>query len=226
MNLRVLVASDHSLVREGLVRLLKAESAFSTEGRGLGERPKAGARADVVICVAGVNPEIGSVLSDLSEAYADAKLLCLLLAQDDATALSALRSGALGVVDQTVSAAELIEAIKQLAGGEFVISNDLARRLARLHGAKPAAVRAPGSEGDLTQREAEVLKLLAEGYINRDIAARLSLSEHTIRAHLRGIMQKLNVSNRVQAAALAWQGQLVNKAAVREDRRHNGNTGG
>lgn len=225
MNLRVLVASDHSIVREGLVRLLNAEPAFTVEGCGLGERPKAGARADVVICVAGVNPEIGAVLSELSVTYTNAKILCLLLAQDDATALNALRSGALGVVDQTVGAAELIESIRQLAEGEFVISNDLARRLARLHGAKPAAVRAPSSESELTQREAEVLKLLAEGYINRDIAAQLSLSEHTVRAHLRGVMQKLHVSNRVQAAALAWQGQLVNKT-VREDRRHNGNTGG
>ena len=112
MNLQVLVASDHSIIREGLVRLLAAESAFAAEGRGLADRPLAGARPDVVLCVLGADLEVGPLLNDLSSSYPDARILCLLLTDDDATALSALRSGVLGLVDQTVGAAELVESIR------------------------------------------------------------------------------------------------------------------
>ena len=212
MSLKILVASDHSLVREGLVRLLNAEADLAAEGRCLNDESlKTNGAADVVLSVVGSRPDVGVVIGDLMSRYPDARTLCLLLVDDDAVALSALRSGVIGVVVQTVGATELIDSIKQLAAGEFIISNELARRLARLHGTTQVVARPAGTESELTQREVEVLRLLAEGDTNRDIAARLSLSEHTVRAHMRGIMQKLNVSNRVQAAALAWQGQLLGK---------------
>jgi DNA-binding NarL/FixJ family response regulator len=224
MSVQVLVASNHSIIREGLVGILRSESSFDAEGRGLDDLPSPSDQSNVVL-VDGSRPDVGSTILKLRSRYPNGKLLCLLLDEDDSTALTALRAGALGVIDRTVDSTQLIDCIKQVSNGEFVISNQLARRLARLHGVEDAAPRAAAKDVDLTQRESEVLRLLAEGCTNRDIANRLSLSEHTVRAHLRGIMQKLHVSNRVQAAALAWQGQLV-RSGSREEKRQNGHLGG
>lgn len=221
--MQVVVASNHAIVREGLVRLLQGEPSFTAEGRSFEEHPRAGDATDVVLCVGGPRPDVATVVNSLHVEYPDSKLLVLLLADDDSSALSALRCGVQGVLDQAVGASELVDCIKQAAAGEFAISSKLARRLAQLHGSRSTVARAGAPDTELTQREFQVLQLLAEGGTNRDIAAQLSLSEHTVRAHLRGIMQKLHVSNRVQAAALAWQGQLEQRT-IREDKRPNGNS--
>jgi two-component system nitrate/nitrite response regulator NarL len=133
--------------------------------------------------------------------------LCLLLFEDDEAALAALRGGLQGIMDHDVGVPELLEGIRRVALGEFVVSNNLARRLVRLQTSRPAGT--PSLEGSLTTREKEVLELLARGQTNREMGHALGVSEHTIRAHLRVITQKLGVSNRVQAAALVWKGIAV-----------------
>jgi DNA-binding NarL/FixJ family response regulator len=110
-------------------------------------------------------------------------------------------------MDHDVGVPELLEGIRRVALSEFVVSNHLARRLVRLQTSK--SVGAPSLEGSLTTREKEVLELLARGQTNREMGHVLGVSEHTIRAHLRIITQKLGVSNRVQAAALVWKGIAV-----------------
>jgi two-component system NarL family response regulator len=220
--LRVLVASDHSVIREGIVHLLKGTKGLELISESL--RPNgAGETADVILCVVEPRPDLPLLLRHLREAYADAKLLCLFLSQDEAIAIEALRAGALGVIDETFRTQNLVEAIQQVAQGEMVISNQMARRMAKRIAL--ASERRPAEEEwELTPREREVLRMLAEGNTNRDMAAKLSLSEHTIRAHLRGIMQKLHVTNRVQAAALAWQHHLT-ESVVGERGQRIGNTG-
>jgi two-component system NarL family response regulator len=173
---------------------------------------------DVVLCVVATQNELTRSLAKLQVAYPDTRTIIFLLTDDEPTALSALRSGVQGVVHHAVTAAELEDCIQQVMAGEFAISNQLARKLARLYQTRDAAPRVAAGVGELTHREVEVLGLLADGATNREIAARLMLSEHTVRAHLRGIMQKLHVSNRVQAAALAWQGKLLQRAEGKEKR--------
>jgi DNA-binding NarL/FixJ family response regulator len=205
MKLQVLVACKQPVMREGLVHLLNAGSTI--EARPLEKQQcldTARIEPQVVLNATCETPSL-TVIAELREAFPQARTMLLLLAESDTLARSALRLGIEGVAGWDVTGDELKECLHQLAEGQFVISNRLARRLALMHatadhGAAPA---------NLTEREVDVLRLLADGCTNRDIAEKLSLSEHTVRAHLRVIMQKLQVSNRVQAAARAWQGQLA-----------------
>jgi DNA-binding NarL/FixJ family response regulator len=169
----------------------------------------------IVLCVIDPRSADLSSLEALSQrfrTYSEAKLVCLFLAENDAAVVAAIRAGASGIIsggsDNDFDIASTIAVIERVSNGEFVMPSSLALRLARLH-ANELATTLPTKDDALTQREQEVLKLLAQGKTNRDIATCLSLSEHTVRSHLRGIMQKLQVTNRVQAAALAWSGSLV-----------------
>jgi DNA-binding NarL/FixJ family response regulator len=212
MKLQVLVASDHSIVREGLVQLLNSNETIQAHWGPLSRRGVSEQDPDVILCAIEPRPDAGSVITRLRQAFPAAPVLCLLLASDPNTAIGALRAGAIGVIDETFGADDLIESLDQARERKFIMSNALAVRLAQQYAQGQAGARNIQPEGELTNREMEVLRLLAEGCTNREIANRLSLSEHTVRAHLRGVMQKLQVSNRVQAAALAWQGLALQGA--------------
>ncbi len=130
----------------------------------------------------------------------------------DRHVLKALRIGVHGYLLKTVPAAELVDALEQVAAGEVVVSGDLATRAARF-AASPAETEPwPGARFALTRRESEVLLLLAEGRTTDDLARKLSVGSETIRTHLRHIYQKLGVNDRTAAVAIAWQEGL----AVRE----------
>jgi two-component system nitrate/nitrite response regulator NarL len=209
--LRVLVASDHPIIRESLVQLLTRELHFAATSFDPSDRSNAPETdAQVVLCVIHSTVGVESTLGSLKQTFPAARLVCLLLTDDIAAALMALQAGVDGILDHAVGTQDLGEYLEQVVRGEFAIPAQLARRLVHLYRSPEHSLEAPvlRSEADLTPRETEVLALLAEGCTNRDIADRLSLSEHTVRAHLRGIMQKLHVRNRVQAAAVAWQGLL------------------
>jgi DNA-binding NarL/FixJ family response regulator len=204
-SLRVLVTGDHSVIREGLVLLLRDFDGLDVFSQASQDASAKGVEFDVVLYVLEPDHDIAAALAALIQERPTTNVLCMLLSHDEADALEVLRGGALGVIDETFQPESLIDALKQVAAGEIVISNQLARRLARR---LTLPDKVPAADWELTPREIEVLYLLADGYTNKDMAEKLSLSEHTIRAHLRGIMQKLHVSNRVQAAALAWQLRL------------------
>jgi len=211
MTLHVLVASDHAIIREGLVQLLSAQRDLRAWGARLDERPPAESAAHVILCVADGRPDLDTVLQQLEAMHPGVPVLCLLLSQNDTAVVSALRSGVRGVIDETFSAEHLVESIQQCADGQFVMSRPLATRLARQYAVGQGPAPLVGPETELTHREREVLSLLAEGCTNREIAGRLCLSEHTVRAHLRAIMQKLQVTNRVQAATIALQSRLTQR---------------
>jgi DNA-binding NarL/FixJ family response regulator len=216
--MRVVVAANQELIRESLVELLS--HSFATVGQELDPAPGYTAQGEVVLGVLG-GGDVQSSIRRLQANYPAARLLVFLLSDDFTAAVDALQCGVQGIVDQSATTAELIQCLQQAAAGEFAISRQLASRLARLH-AFPAPVSRdadPFGPSQLTPRETEVLRLLSEGRTNREIAGRLSLSEHTVRAHLRGIMQKLHVSNRVQAAAVAWQGQSSKESFVSQGGR-------
>jgi DNA-binding NarL/FixJ family response regulator len=209
----VLVASDQTIVRESLVQLLNAHSAFSAESCDVKQQARATRQPDIVLQLASGAAGLQAQLERVKASCPGAKLLVLLLTDDDSAAVVALRCGVNGILDPDVEITDLREHLRQVASGEFAISDKLARRLARLHGTlNPNTSPRSLKEADLTPRELDVLRLLAQGATNRDIATSLTLSEHTVRAHMRGIMQKLHVSNRVQAASLAWQGMVNGKS--------------
>ena len=214
-TLKVCIVADHALMREGILDVLRRDEALEVEGGSfIALPPQLAGETDVVLCVTEPRPDLAQIISSLRASAPESKFACLLLSENDDAILTVLRSGASCIIDNagrdSLTPEDLIEQIKKIARGEFVLSTSAAVRLARLYAVPNEETHAKHhgpKDAELTQREEEVLALLAQGYTNRDIAERLSLSEHTVRAHMRGIMQKLNVSNRVQAAALAWAGR-------------------
>jgi DNA-binding NarL/FixJ family response regulator len=195
MKVQVLVACEPPIVRESLCLLLNSDSTTEAIIRPAG-RSTQRLRPGVVIYAARSETHVAAGVTELRETYRQEKLTVLLLSGDESAAQSALRLGAEGVAGCDVNGTEVAECVKQVAAGQFAISNRPARRLALLH-----ARSTSGPHAYLTERESGVLRYLTEDETNRDIAEGLSLSEHTGRAHLRVIVQRLQVTNGVQAAA-------------------------
>ncbi len=126
--------------------------------------------------------------------------------------LKALRLGVHGYVLKSTPAPALVEALEKVHAGEVVVSGDLATRAARLAAAPAADEPWPGSRFGLTPRESEVLVLAAEGRSGLEIAQKLSIGHETVRSHFKHVYQKLGVSDRTAAVAIAWQEGI----AVRE----------
>ncbi len=138
------------------------------------------------------------------------------LPTDDDTFVQALAAGAKGFADAAVSIDDLAATILRVVGGEVMVSPGLARHIAVAYGALMARAgtsrQRNGSE--LTARELDTLRLIARGHSNREAAAALGLSEHTVRAHLRGVSRKLKVQNRVQAVSEAIRAGLLTDEAL------------
>jgi DNA-binding NarL/FixJ family response regulator len=219
--LQVLVAANHRVVWQSIVHVLRCNEAFDAAGCSLQEfRATPLSQVDIILSVLDQQTaDLGSLdelLADLLDTWPTARLVCLFLDQNDVAVVSAVRAGASGIIAESgqgcgFELGEVISTVKRVAAGEFVMSPEVAIHLAQLRATE--FIRTRGKDDSLTNRESEVLRLLAEGRTNRQIASCLYLSEHTVRSHLRGIMQKLGVTNRVQAAALAWSGSSQNRVA-------------
>lgn len=135
----------------------------------------------------------------------DTEVIALTSVLEDASVIGAIRAGALGYLLKDTKAEELIQAIKAASEGQVQLSPQAAARLMR-------EVRAPESPEALTDRETEVLRLLAQGRSNKEIAHLLTIGEKTVKTHVSSILAKLNVSSRTQAALYAVRIGLVDKA--------------
>jgi NarL family two-component system response regulator LiaR len=135
----------------------------------------------------------------------DTEVIALTSVLEDASVVGAIRAGALGYLLKDTKAEELIQAIKAASEGQVQLSPQAAARLMR-------EVRAPESPEALTERETEVLRLLAQGRSNKEIAHLLTIGEKTVKTHVSSILAKLNVSSRTQAALYAVRIGLVDKA--------------
>ncbi|MGB3903825.1 MAG: response regulator transcription factor, partial [Anaerolineae bacterium] len=149
------------------------------------------------------------LLAQLRTAVPEPKVVVLSVDASDQMLLGALRAGVRGLLDRSADAAQLVEGVLEVSRNETFISRRLVKRLISrvTTGEEPGSYSAAGI-ASLTERERGVLQRVAAGETNKAIAAALYLSEGTIRSHLRSIMRKLNVSNRVQAAAVALRSGL------------------
>jgi len=139
--------------------------------------------------------------------------------QNDEVFLAALEEGASGFIDGMASLDDLLDCVHRVGQGDTVIPHRLALRLAHEYRERPPqTLQGPG----LTDREMEVLQLLAQGNSNKCMAQQLVLSEHTVRAHLRNIMRKLSADNRVQAVARATRDGLLVEHGVPLTDQHDG----
>jgi len=208
---KILVADHHSLFRDGLASLLES-AGFRVVGQvGDGAAAIAAAvqlRPDVILLDAAL-PEISGLeaLRRLRAEWLEAVVVILTSAEDDGELLEAVEAGARGYLSKNLKADEFIAMLRGLERGEAAMTR---HTTGRLLAAMTAPHRRQGHFANgLTERELELLQLLAEGRSNKDIALALALSENTVKYHIKNILQKLSVHNRTEAAAHAVRTGLV-----------------
>jgi two-component system nitrate/nitrite response regulator NarL len=212
-RIRVLVVDDHALLREGLVGLLCKDRQLAVEQAASCQEAVATAgrfRPDVILVDAWLDHSNGTdLLAQLRTAVPEPKVVVLSVDASDQMLLRALRAGVRGLLDRSADAAQLVEGVLEVSRNETFISKRLVKRLiSRVTTGEEYGSYSAAGTASLTAREHRVLQLVAAGETNKAIAAALYLSEGTVRSHLRSIMRKLDVSNRVQAAAVALRGGL------------------
>jgi DNA-binding NarL/FixJ family response regulator len=204
MAVRVLLADDHQLMREGTAALLGADARIEVVGLARDGREAlalAERRAPDVVLLDLNMPVLGGLeaCARLREGGGP-EVLMLTVSDEEPDLYAALRVGAAGYLTKDVPPAELIEAVLAVARGEPRIAPAMASRMLAELGRGTAP---PDPLAALSDRERDVLALLAEGLRNREIAERLVISEATVKTHVRHVLEKLRFRNRAEAAAFA-----------------------
>jgi NarL family two-component system response regulator LiaR len=212
MSIQVLLVDDHRVVRQGLRMFLSLDPEIEVIG-------EAANGEEAISKVAQLHPDV--VLMDLlmpvvdgieatqkiRKKYPDTEIIALTSVLEDASVVGAVRAGAIGYLLKDTDADELCQAIKAAAAGQVQLDPKAAERLMR-------EIRAPESPEKLTDREVEVLRLVAEGKANKEIASELHISETTVKTHVSNILMKLGVPSRTQAALYAVRIGLVPGAQI------------
>jgi DNA-binding NarL/FixJ family response regulator len=218
--IRIVLADDQAVVRDGLQLLLSASGsvevvAAAADGAAA-VRLVVEHRPDVALLDLRM-PELdgAQVTAALAEQAPEVRVLILTTYADDDAILPALRAGAAGYLTKDASGEQLVAAIERVAAGETVLDPSVQRRLVELlrTGAPPASsATAPEAPvGGLTRREVDVVKLVAEGLTNQQIARRLVVSEATVKTHLNNVLAKLDVDGRPGLVAWAWRTGLADR---------------
>jgi DNA-binding NarL/FixJ family response regulator len=213
--IRVLVVDDQALVRGGFRSILETQPDIDVVGEAEDGQDAveqcATALPDVVLMDIRMPRLDGlAATATIVAAPSPPKVLILTTFDLDEYVYQALRAGASGFLLKSAPPRELADAIRTIASGDALLSPSITRRLIEDYVTRPRQQLSPGVEFDrLTPREAEVLRLIARGFSNAEIAARLHLSEPTVKTHVTRMLAKLNVRDRVQAVVLAYESGLV-----------------
>jgi DNA-binding NarL/FixJ family response regulator len=216
MSLRVLVVDDQALVRAGFRMILDAEPGIDVVGEAAdgGEAVRAARelRPDVVLMDVRM-PEVDGLEATrriLGGDGATSRVLMLTTFDLDEYVYEALRAGASGFLLKDTPPEQLVAAIRVVAGGEALLSPSVTRRvIEQFLTRQPSRGRPPAELSELTARELEVLRLLARGLSNAEIAGELYVSETTVKTHVAHVLQKCRLRDRVQAVVLAYESGLV-----------------
>jgi DNA-binding NarL/FixJ family response regulator len=213
--IRLVIADDQALVRDGFCSILGREPDMEVVA-------EAADGAQAVAAVTRTRPDVAlldvrmPVMDGLQAgrrilaAPSAPRVLMLTTFDADEYVYEALRSGASGFLLKDIRSGQLVEAVRTVAAGQALLSPSITRKLIeRFILAGPAAQEAPRELGELTPREREVLLLIAEGLSNAEIAARLYLSEATVKTHVNRLLAKLRLRDRVQAVVLAYETGLI-----------------
>jgi len=209
--IRILVADDHPIVRDGLIAILNTQPDFEIIGEAATgpqtvERVTT-LRPDVVLLDLEM-PEIDGVeaLRQLREASPDARVIVFTAFDTDERILGAVRAGARGYLLKGVPREDIFHAIRVVHAGESLLQPIVASKLLRQVSQEQATL--PGSE-TLTPRELDVLRLLARGLENKEIAAELVIAERTVKFHVSSIQSKLGAGNRTETVVIAARLGLI-----------------
>ena len=212
--IRVVIADDQALVRTGFRVILDAESDLEVVG-------EAGDGRETVELVESRRPDV--VLMDIRMPNLDGieatrrlmalaqppRVLMLTTFDLDEYVYEALRAGASGFLLKDAGADELVHAVRVVAAGNALLSPSITRRLIADYARRPPPSEQPATLGELTPRELEVLRLVARGLSNAEIARELVLGDATVKTHVARIFQKLDLHDRAQAVVLAYESGLV-----------------
>lgn len=211
MPVTVVIADDHQLVRQGLRRYLETAEDISVVGEASGGveavRVVGELRPDVIVLDVRMDDLDGiEATKQIRESSPETGVVILTGHEEERVVLEAMRAGARGYVLKARDAEHLVSTVRLVAGGNMVIDPDAAGAVAdQLDGESGRF----GALGDLTKRELEVLRLLAMGHTNRQIAERLFISPDTVKTHLEHIYQKLGAPDRTAAVAEAMRRQII-----------------
>lgn len=209
--MRVLVADDHSLFRDGIISLLEA-AGFDVVGQvGDGHAAVEAARClrpDLVLLDI-VMPRMGGLeaLRRIKAESPETQVVMLTVSDDDADLFEAIESGAAGYLLKSLTSDQFFEMLHGLQRGEAAMTRRTATRL--MKGFAALSRRRPEPVESLTERKIELLRLVAQGMSNKAIAQRLSVSENTVKYHMRNILQRLRAQNRTEAVAQAIRAGLL-----------------
>ena len=215
MTIKVLIADDHGVVRQGLAMYLGLDPELEVIGEAAnGEEAVRMARdlePDVVLMDL-LMPVMDSIAATekIKTETPEVEVVALTSVLDDGAVTGAVRAGAIGYLLKNTKPQELCRAIKGAAAGQVQLDPEAAAKLMR-------EMRAPERPEALTGRETEVLKVLARGWANKQIARELFVEEKTVKAHVSGILRKLGVTSRTQAALHAVRSGLVSMDELNEE---------
>ncbi|KFF96850.1 MULTISPECIES: response regulator [Streptomyces] len=215
-TIRVLIADDQQMVRQGFSVLLNTQPDIDVVGQavhGLDAIDKVAELAPDVVLMDIRMPELGGIEATrrITTERPHIRVLVLTTFDLDEYVYEALRAGASGFLLKDASADQLAEAVRVVAAGDALLAPGITRRLIAEFSRLGTTPRGPlkARVGDLTERETEVLTLIAQGLSNAEIAQRLVVAEQTVKTHVGRILVKLGLRDRTQAAVFAYESGLV-----------------
>ena len=211
-SIRIAIVDDHPLFREGVARSLGEIGGFELVGEGANaedaERLARASTPDILLLDISMPGGGLNALAGILSAIPDQKIVMLTVSETNADVAQALKAGARGYVLKGVGSKALAEILRDVASGQSYVSPSLSARL--LSDLLQPTGSKPDPLSQLTGREAEILKLVGEGLSNKEVAARLSLQEKTVKHHMTRVLAKLNVRNRTEAALLMHEARERN----------------
>ncbi len=216
-TITVIIVDDHAVVRQGVRAFLETQPDIQVVGEassGEAVLPLVMREAPDVVLMDLVMPGMNGVEAtrEVKRLSPRTQIIVLTSYHEDEHIFPAIQAGALSYLLKDVAPEALADAVRRAARGEAVLHPRVAARLIQeLHAAQGNLAGLPSAFADLTARELEVLRLIAQGLSNAEIAERLVISERTVKSHVSNILSKLHLADRTQAAVYAWQKGLMRR---------------